>query len=195
MQKIKSYEGKIFKDVALENKTLLNHEFEDCVFEGCSFVCTTFKGCVFKSCTFVRCRLADVKNEGSDFKECTFKGCNLLSISWADVFTRNSVMPSVARLEGCCIKYGVFSHVNFGKFDFSGNDVVDSMFSDCRLSRSSFKDCNLKFTEFLRCDITEADFRGASGYKVELATCKMKGARFSFPEVVNLLNGLGIEIE
>ena len=85
--------------------------------------------------------------------------------------------------------------MNFSKFNFSTNDIVDSTFSDCRLSCASFKGCNLKFTEFLRTDITGADFTGASGYQVEITTCRMKGARFSFPEAMNLLNGLGVEIE
>lgn len=195
MDNTKRYEGKAFKDVAIENKTLMSHEFYDCTFEGCSFISTTLKACVFSSCRFVRCRLADLKNEGTTFRDCSFENSNLLSIDWAKVFPKSGIMPSVSRLDRCCIKYGVFSKINFGKFSFSGSDVVDSLFSDCRLSGGSFKGCNLKYTEFLRCDITGTDFTDASGYKVEITTCRMKGAKFSFPEVVNLLNGLGIEIE
>ena len=43
--------------------------------------------------------------------------------------------------------------------------------------------------------ITEADLRTAEEYAIDLETNKLKGARFSFPDVVRLLDGTGIVIE
>lgn len=48
---------------------------------------------------------------------------------------------------------------------------------------------------FTRCDLRKADFCGAEGYAIALADNQLKDARFSFPEVVNLLEGTGIRIE
>lgn len=38
-------------------------------------------------------------------------------------------------------------------------------------------------------------FRGASGYKIDALTNKLKGALFRYPEVTSMLASLGIVIE
>ena len=81
------------------------------------------------------------------------------------------------------------------KFDFSENEIVESLFTECELGESKFKSCNLEKTEFLKSDLRKADFRDASGYEVDIKSCKIKGARFSFPEAINLLNVLEIKID
>lgn len=50
-------------------------------------------------------------------------------------------------------------------------------------------------TEFFRCDIQKADFRNATGYKIDVITCNIAKAGFSVPEVYNLLDSLDIKIE
>ena len=85
--------------------------------------------------------------------------------------------------------------MSFRKFAFSGNEILDSLFGDCNLSNSKFSSCHLSGTEFFRCDLTGTDFENADGYTVDLSNCQLKGAVFSYPEVVNLLNGLGIVIK
>ena len=80
-------------------------------------------------------------------------------------------------------------------FDFSNGIIIESTFSQCSLKKSNFSHCKLDNTEFFSCDISEGDFREASGYKIDVSGNKMKGAKFTFPEVCNLLTGLGIKIE
>ena len=46
-----------------------------------------------------------------------------------------------------------------------------------------------------RCDLQKADFREASDYAIDPSANQMQGARFSFPDVVALLNGFGLKIE
>ena len=50
-------------------------------------------------------------------------------------------------------------------------------------------------TAFSRCDLQKADFREATGYRIDPSDNQMKGARFSFPDVIALLNGFGLVIE
>lgn len=40
-----------------------------------------------------------------------------------------------------------------------------------------------------------ADFRGAVEYIIDIKSNRLKGAKFSFPEVVNLLGALEIVID
>lgn len=85
--------------------------------------------------------------------------------------------------------------MNLKKFHFAGCELTDSMFADCSLNESCFRTCRLDRTEFYKCDLRKADFREAQGYKIDITNCKVKGAFFSFPEVINLLNILEIKID
>lgn len=49
-------------------------------------------------------------------------------------------------------------------------------------------------TEFYRCDLRKADFRDAAGYKVDILGSRLKDAKFSLPEAVNLLADLKIKL-
>lgn len=80
-------------------------------------------------------------------------------------------------------------------FDFTTNTFGECTFDDCKLHGVSFRRAELGNSHFTRCDLTTADFRDARGYAIELSDNKLKGARFSFPDVVTLLDGTGIQIE
>lgn len=79
--------------------------------------------------------------------------------------------------------------------EFDGSVLAGSTFSDCNISGGSFRGCDLEDAEFLRCNLAGADFREASGYVIDLESCRVKKARFSFPEVVGLLRTLDIVID
>ncbi|WP_304341660.1 pentapeptide repeat-containing protein [Metaclostridioides mangenotii] len=63
------------------------------------------------------------------------------------------------------------------------------------LIESCFNKCKLEDTEFSKCDMQRTDFRESRGYQIEIISNKMKNAKFSFPEVVNLLGGLGMKFD
>lgn len=69
------------------------------------------------------------------------------------------------------------------------------MFEECNLKDSSFEKSLLNTTQFTNRDLRGADFREATGYQIDINTNKLKGAKFSFPEVINLLSGLEINID
>ena len=81
------------------------------------------------------------------------------------------------------------------RFDFSSCALLRSTFGECDLFESRFFGCRLEGTEFFKCDLRRADFREATGYEVDVLTSRMKGARFSFPEAVNLLHSLEVTVE
>ena len=85
--------------------------------------------------------------------------------------------------------------MNFNRFDFSdGNEIVASMFAKCEMQSANFKGVELHETEFYQCDLRKADFRDATGYKVDILGSRLKDARFSLPEAVNLLADLKIRL-
>lgn len=85
--------------------------------------------------------------------------------------------------------------MNFNRFNFSdGNEIVGSMFAKCEMQLANFKGVELHETEFYQCDLRKADFRDATGYKVDILGSRLKDAKFSLPEAVNLLADLKIKL-
>ncbi len=177
----------------LSSTVVCNQEFAECRFENCEFETLHVKNCKFIDCTFTECRVINPVFDYCTMTGNDFMSCRLFGINWGNL-SAGFVAP-VERLEDCQLKYNNFVNMNFPKFTFSGNDILESLFGDCNLSHSKFSACHLNRTEFFRCDLTGADFENAEGYTVDISNCKLKGAVFSFPEVVNLLNGLNIVIK
>lgn len=188
-------ENSCFQGVELQNGELTGIEFVDCTFENCTIENTALIRCCFTDCTFVDCRLSDVTATYSSMKNGEFIRCALLSIHWQEWTMGGSGIRPIRRLEDCQLKYNIFQENNFSKFDFSDNIITGSMFAGCNLSKSQFVHSQLERTEFFKCNLSKADFRQAAGYVVDLPTCQLAGAKFSYPEVVNLLACLNIEIE
>lgn len=85
--------------------------------------------------------------------------------------------------------------MTFIKFDFSGNSIQESVFEQCNLTESNFQGCRLEKTQFYKCDIRTADFRNAAGYMIDITSNNLTNARFSYPDVIHLLDSLQIKID
>lgn len=193
--KQKSYlENERFENMTLTEEELIGKELTACTFVNCVLENCKFTACKIMDCSFEGCRIINPVLERSSMMDCTFSRCSLLGVNWSALLGGGYLIP-IAALYDCQLKYNHFVEINFAKFDFSGNAIIASLFADCNLSGSRFTQCELDRTEFFRCDLTKADFRNAAGYVIDLETNVLKRARFSFPEVVNLLQATGIIIE
>ena len=99
------------------------------------------------------------------------------------------------KIKNCAFRYNDFSGMALNGFDWTGAELQQCTFDDTRLAGGSFYGVRLGGTRFTRCDLQKADLRTAEEYAIDLETNKLKGARFSFPDVVRLLDGTGIVIE
>lgn len=118
-----------------------------------------------------------------------------MRVNWAEYFGSKSYSLPFAHFGSSKLKYNVFAEIKLSKFDFTGCSILESTFSGCDLSGANFNGCALDNTEFYHCDATGADFRDTSGYRIDIMSNKLKNARFSYPDAINLLSGLGIKIE
>ena len=100
----------------------------------------------------------------------------------------------IESLRDCRLKYNTFTEMNLTKFKFSGSVIQRSMFAKCNLVSADFEKCDLLDTEFFQCDMRKANFKEASGYKVDIFGCKLQDAKFSLPEAVSLLGDLKIKL-
>lgn len=189
------FENQKFENLKLSGETFRDFRFLECEFNGCTFENCKLAWTRFTDCKFNRCAVISPEPEESCIQLAEFKDCSLIGVNWNSLIPKSRFSDPIASLKNCRMKYNTFSGNGFRKFDFSGNEIVDSMFNECELMESSFRSCKLEGTEFFRCDARKADFRDASGYQIDVMTNKLKGARFSFPEVINLLGGLGIRVD
>lgn len=176
-------------------ETADGYTFVDCAFINCSFEDCRLIKCSFLNCTFDHCVVKNLHTEYSQVQEAEFTDCHLVGVHWGQLLPGGRFADPIRKLQDCHLKYNTFTNINFRKFHFSGTEIFESMFAECQLVDSNFKDCKLERTEFFKCDMQKADFRDASGYKVDMMSCKVKGARFSLPDVLNLLSGFGIKID
>jgi uncharacterized protein YjbI with pentapeptide repeats len=190
----KFYESQTFEELKMEYERIEDYEFYDCTFKNCTFEECTLAHCSFIECRFFNCRIISTKVEFSQIKYIEFEKCNLIGVNWHDLLPAGNMADPITKLKECILKYNSFMHMNLRKFDFSLNTIQDSAFDECNLMESSFKGCKLEASQFSRCDMRKADFREAAGYQISITTNKMKDAKFSFPEAINLLSELGIKI-
>lgn len=191
---MRSFSNEKFTDVIKEQATIADCEFVDCVFQNCKFTDCEFENCTFSECQFVRCSVTNMRASEVHMLFVSFTECNLIGIRWAD-FQSGIVSFPIQKLEKCYLKYNDFEKMRFKKFDFSHSSIIDSFFVNCDLSESNFRDCKLKDTEFSDCDLKKTDFRRASGYKIDATDNRIKGAKFTYPDVLNLLQPFEVIIE
>lgn len=191
----KYFEGEEFENISLAEEVFDRCEFIDCKFVNCSFEDCKVVYCNFSECKFIKCNIIGLGSEYSEVKFIEFDDCILVGINWSSLLPLGRFSKPIQRIVNCKLKYNTFSKMSFRKFCFSDSSITGSMFAECNLIESNFRKCDLSETEFFRCDISKADFRDSTGYRIDIMSNKMKGARFSYPEAINLLYSLGVKIE
>lgn len=189
------HETESFNGLNLNGAALKNHKFVDCSFKDCTLENCQIGSCSFVGCTFDNCTIINPQSLFSEIKNSAFENCNLIGVVWGELCSAEKFASPIGTFQNCCLKYNTFYDMNLLKFDFSGNIIQDSLFEKCNLKESRFRDCRLDKTTFLQCNLTKADFREAMGYIIDIKTNLLKNARFSFPEVISLLNTLDIQID
>ena len=191
----REYEMEEFKDIKLYSENLMDIGFRDCKFENCSFEECNLENISIIDCKFDNCVFTNLKgDEYTLIQNIDFMNSQIIGINWQDFLPNVVFMDPINKMENCCLKYNTFMDMGFKRFDFRGNDILNSLFSQCDLGEGLFEKCNLEGTEYFKSDLRKADFREAKGYDIDIMTCKLKNGKFSTPEVINLLNTLEIKI-
>lgn len=192
----KYFEQERFEDLTFSDETFEDYIFSECMFVGCTFEHCRLVHCAFNECSFSECVVTNLKaSKLSLLRFASFSCCELVGVNWGELIPNDKYPEPISTIQDSYLRYNIFPGMNLKKFKFSGNTISDSMFEECQLEESSFKACPLERTEFTGCDLRKADFRLAYGYQIGLLSNTLSGARFSFPEVVNLLASLDILID
>ena len=188
-------EGERFADLSFTEEAFEDCDFTDCMFVDCSFTKCELDHTTLNECKFVRCEITGLRSTHSSVQSLDFEDCRLNEIEWAPLMSNGAFPDPIHTLKECSLKYNTFTEMNFNRFNFSdGNEIVGSMFAKCEMQLANFKGVELHETEFYQCDLRKADFRDATGYKVDILGSRLKDAKFSLPEAVNLLADLKIKL-
>ena len=88
----------------------------------------------------------------------------------------------------------LFERISLSEEVIQGCEFVDCRFVNCSFEKCRVIQCGFPECRFEACraaDLRRSDFRQASGYKVDIMSCQVRGAKFSYPEAIHLLPYLG----
>lgn len=81
------------------------------------------------------------------------------------------------------------------KSSFHKSKLQECYFINTQLVETDFRDSDLQGSNFHNCKLDKADFRGAKNYVINLQANSTKKAKFSYPEVMTLLQSFDIVID
>lgn len=165
-------------------------ELEGCEFTGISFGDYNLKSVSFVECKFISCNFANQNLTNVTFRECSFETCNLVGVNWCvckrlDALRFVESKLNLSSFQDLKLKYLEVTRCQVREADFSGADLTHSNFQESMLSGTNFSNANLE----------NADFRNAREYLFDIRKNKIRGAKFSVPDVLHLITALGVEVE
>lgn len=183
-----------FTELKFEKKKLSNKIFENCLFEHCEFSETQFIGCRFIDCEFLQCNLTAMVPQNTSFSETLFSESKLLGVNWTQ-----AKWPLVHLLSPIKIFKSNISHCNFYELNLKETVIEqckahDVDFRGADFSNSRFVQTDLAKCLFLHTNLSCCDFTDAFNYNIDPNQNTVKGAKFSLPDALNLLEHFEIEI-
>ncbi len=183
------YQEKLSK-LSLEKETVIGKDFEECEFESCMFVDCRFEKCRFITCKFNDCILSAINPVGSRFIDVKFTKSKVIGIDWTKTHKIQELV-----FNNCQINYSNFKLLKLPKIKITGCEAKEVDFIETDLTGGDFKNTDFEKSLFFKANLTEADFKGARNYFIDVKNTTLKQTRFSMPEAVSLLSGLDIIIE
>jgi uncharacterized protein YjbI with pentapeptide repeats len=184
-----------FHALRAEGQELYRTVFQECRFNHASLREAKFHYCAFEECTFDECDLSLMDVQGSAFSSTTFTNCKLLGVNWATAATGGSLLKRPFSFHGCDLSYATFIGLALPELRLVECAAREADFSDADLRGANFRRTLFDGSRFQNSNLTKADFRGATGYAIDVTANTITQARFSLPEAMSLLTGLDIRLE
>jgi uncharacterized protein YjbI with pentapeptide repeats len=184
------YEEHSFEKINAGGNKFTHLEFFNCSFLSCQFANTIFENCVFEKCVFKNCDLSVAKFSGSSFVDIEFEDCKLLGIDWT-----LAQKPSGLNFIKCILNDSTFNKMDLRSSEIKECIAHNTDFENANLSKTICAGTDFLNAKFNDADLSSADFTSAINYSINPNKTKIKKAKFSLPEAVNLLDAWDLEIE
>ena len=181
-----------FSGLTLAGPEPRNRRFEDCRFVDCRISGSAFRVGSFLHCSFESSDLSNWDVEGLRFVDVRFKSSKLIGFIWTSV--KPDPLTSVGFVE-CALDYSDFSRFRLKDGMLKGCSVREVNFERADLQGVDCRDSDFSGSTFSNTNLTKADFRGARGYGIDARTNRLKGAKFSLPDALGLLEALEVKVE
>jgi len=188
---LKIYNKESFKNLQFLEQDLRDREYTNCIFKKCNFSDCDFSDNLFIDCQFIACSLSNIKVNNCSFQGVIFEACKLLGIRFSTIDTF---------LNTWCFKNSSLMICDFGDIEIKGTkflkcelkevDFINTNLMGADFTASSFESC-----KFHQTNLEKANFIAAINYYINPVDNKLKQAKFSYPEVLSLLDTFGIKVE
>lgn len=188
------YAGTKFEHLNLAGVELRDKQFYDCEFLHCNFTESRLLNCRFDACRFVDCNLSTAKIKGTAFQEVAFKASKLVGIDWTTARWPSVALSGLIGFDECMLDGSSFFGLYLQELKLEACHAHDVDFAEADCEHASFIQTDLANSTFHHTKLGKADFTDAQNYAIDIHTNSIAGAKFSLPEAVSLLEGLGIEL-
>lgn len=166
-------------------------EYESCTFAHCNFADCDLSGFRFVECTFTDCNLSNAHIAKTGFQDVSFTNCKLLGMRFD---TSHDFGFSIV-CSHCQLNHSAFYRVKLNHSSFTHCQLENVDFTEADLTGTTLRDCQLQDATFGQSILIKADLRGSTGYSIDPDQNRLRGARFSLPEVIGLLDKYEILVE
>jgi uncharacterized protein YjbI with pentapeptide repeats len=184
----------VFREVALGGSALASCDFEECRFVRCDFSESEARACRFAECTFEHCDLSLIRLSRSTFSACRFEDSKIIGVNWTEAAWPATRLWVPVCFERCVLNHSTFLGLELREVRIIECTAHDVDFREADLARADFSGTDLTGSLFTNTKLTGADLRSARNYRIDPRENALKGARFSLPEAISLLNGLDIDL-
>ncbi len=188
------YINQHFKDLDLPASVFEDREFDNCLFIKCNLSDVQFKNCKFYECTFTDCNLSLLKVNGCSFTDVEFESCKAIGINWTAAAWSRLKLKSPFSFKECILNDSTFFGLSISEIKMINCKAHDVDFQEADCSHADFSSTDFHNSLFNKTNLTEANFSDAVNYNINIYFNEIKHAKFTLPDVMNLLNSLDIEI-
>lgn len=163
-------------------------EYEDCTFRHLDLSGASLADYIFTNCRFTDCNLSNVAVSNTAFREVRFSNCKMLGILFEDCHTFLLEMG----FDSCNLAMASFRAIKLPGTVFNACILHEADFSEANMKQAVFRNCDLLNAVFEYTELVNADLASARNYRINPERNRLKGARFSYPEVEGLLADYGV---
>lgn len=168
-----------------------NAEYEYCTFRNCHFSNTSLAGNKFLETEFIDCDFSNANLSNVLLQEVKFTNCKMLGLH----FDKCNMFGFSAEFNQCQLNHSVFYGMKLGRTSFISCQLQGVDFGGAELKGVSLKSCDFLNAIFENTNLEKADFSKSIHYSIDPEMNKVKGAKFSLPEVVGLLHKYNLQID
>ena len=183
-------EGAAYSKEDFTLNPLAKAEYDNCMFTGCNFANADIIGIIFTECTFTDCNLSNANLKGAAFKEVDFKNCKMLGLN----FSVCDPFLMTLQFTECQLNLASFYNLKLKNTKFGKSSLREADLTQVDFTNASFAGCDLSGAVFDNTILEKADLRNALHYSIDPERNRIKGAKFSMPDVKGLLDKYKIDI-